>query len=184
MKVDWIKIETWRPEVLAALERAKKLCAELSTITINHGRYRRLMAELVPTMPENSVIMPPFQCDYGQNIHLGEKVFINVNCVILDGAPVIIGDYTLIGPGCHIYTPHHPINYIERRKPEEYSIPVSIGADCWIGGNVTICPGVSIGDRCVVAAGSVVTKSFPPGTLIAGNPATAKKNLDTDINQQ
>lgn len=180
MKDNWIKIYTSTPEILQALERAKLLCAELYGITINHGRYRVLMAELVPDMPASSVIMPPFQCDYGRNIHLGEKVFVNVNCTFLDGAPITIGSYTLIGPDCHIYTPHHPTDYIERRLPEEYSIPVTIGNDCWIGGNVTICPGVTIGDRCIVAAGSVVTQSFPPDTLIAGNPAKAKRKLNME----
>lgn len=180
MKDNWVKIYTSDPEILSMLEHAKRLCAELYNITVNHGRYRVLMAELVPSLPESSVIMPPFQCDYGRNIKLGEKVFVNVNCVFLDGATITVGDYTLIGPGCHIYTPHHPVDYIERRLPEEYSIPVTIGADCWIGGNVTICPGVTIGDRCIVAAGSVVTKSFPSDTLIAGNPAVAKRKLNDD----
>ena len=174
------KIKTDTPEVLAALNRAKHLCAQLATMTADDDGYRALMAELVPGLKASSVIMPPFQCDYGTNIVTGEHVFINSGCTFLDGAPITIGDYTLIGPDCHLYTPHHPIDYIERRLPEEYSFPITIGNDCWLCGNVTICPGVTIGDRCIVAAGSVVTHSFPPDTLIAGNPAVGKRKLEAD----
>ena len=172
-----IIINTTSAEVLAALRRCKRLCARLQTMTSDDEDYRRMITELIPSMPASTVIIPPFQCDYGTNIILGEHVFINGCCCFLDGATIRIGDNTLIGPNCQLYTPHHPIGYMERRKQMEYSIPISIGSDCWLGGNVTVCPGVEIGDRCVVAAGSVVTKSFPAGTLIAGNPAVVKRTI-------
>ena len=172
-----VKTETSLPEVRKALGRAKSLCARLRAVTLEDAEYRPLVTELVPNLPASSVIMPPFQCDYGSNIFVGEHVFVNVCCTFLDGAAIRIGDNTLIGPGCQIYTPHHPLDFFERREPWEYSVPVTIGSDCWIGGNVTVCPGVTIGDCCVVAAGSVVTRSFPTGVLIAGNPAVVKRKL-------
>ena len=113
-------------------------------------------------------------------ITLGEHVFINYNCTFLDGGGIRIGDHTLIGPDCHLYTPQHPMDYVARREPQEYSVPITIGADCWLGGNVTVCPGVTIGDRCIIAAGSVVTHDIPSDSLAAGNPAVVKKRLRTD----
>ena len=172
-----IIINTADPKVLATLKKTKSLCAKLHSMTSEDDGYRALMTQLIPSMPSSAVIIPPFQCDYGYNIILGEHVFINGCCCFLDGATIHIGDNTLIGPNCQLYTPHHPTDYIERRRQMEYSIPISIGCDCWLGGNVTVCPGVEIGDRCIVAAGSVVTKSFPSDSLIAGNPAVIKRSL-------
>ena len=104
-------------------------------------------------------------------------MFINNCCTFLDGALITIGDYTLIGPNVQIYTPQHPMEYMERRITQEYAYPVTIGKDCWIGGGAIICPGVTIGDRCIVAAGSVVTRDVPDDSLVAGNPAVVKKKL-------
>ncbi len=165
------------PEVDKIVERIKRLCAKLRLMTAYDEDYRSTIREIISDFPDSSTITPPFHCDYG-NITIGEHVFINYNCVFLDTAPIRIGNHTLIGPNCQIYTPQHPFDPIERRQPKEDGYPVVIGDDCWLGGNVTICPGVSIGDRCIVAAGSVVTRSFPADTLIAGNPATAKRTLN------
>lgn len=138
-------------KVQSDLERAKRLCAELQNVTIYDSAYREIIKLLIPDIPINTLISPPFYCDNGYNIHLGESVFINSNCIFLDAVSIHIGKNSLIGPNCQLYTPQHPINYIERREKIETAFPICIGEDCWIGGNVTICPGVTIGNRCVIA---------------------------------
>lgn len=123
-------------------------------------------------------IQPPFHCDYGFNIRPGRGVFFNFNCVVLDVMSVAIGDHTLIGPGVQIYTATHPINADERRTGLEFARPVAIGADVWIGGGAIICPGVTIGDRSVIGAGSVVTRSIPADVVAAGNPCRVLRSLE------
>lgn len=163
--------------VAESINYAHKITAKMNSFSGGEPEYRDLLEKLIPDMPSSSTIVPPFYCDHGHGIRLGENVFINTNCVFLDGAYITIGDYTLIGPNVQIYTPQHPRNYLERRIPQEYAYPVTIGQDCWIGGGVIICPGVIIGDRCIVAAGSVVTQNVPADSLVAGNPAVVKKKL-------
>ena len=114
-------------------------------------------------------MQPPFFCDYGSNILLGERVFFNFNCVVLDVCPVTIGDFTLFGPGVQILTPLHPL-YAELRRREEYGKPIEIGSDVWVGGGALILAGVRIGSRSVIGAGSVVTRDVPEGVFAAGNP--------------
>ena len=121
-------------------------------------------------------MQPPFYCDYGSNMHLGEKVYFN--CVVLDVAPVTIGARTFFGPNVQIYTATHPINYRERASGLEAGKPISIGEDVWVGGSVVICPGVSIGDRSVIGAGSVVTRDVPSEVFAAGNPCRVIRQLE------
>ena len=123
-------------------------------------------------------IEQPFHCDYGYNLYIGSEGFINFDCVILDGAPVRIGNHVLIGPAVQIYTFTHPMDYRERRQGIEQCKEIAIGDDCWIGGGAVICPGVILGQRVVVGAGSVVTKSFPDDVVVAGNPARVIRRLD------
>ncbi|MBB3895468.1 maltose O-acetyltransferase [Bacteroides pyogenes] len=159
------------PELQRRFERAKKLLARMRGLSTYDEAYRGLLEELVPGIPATSVIFPPFYCDHGDGIKLGEHVFVNANCTFLDGAYITVGSYTLIGPSVQIYTPHHPMDHLQRRTSGEYAFPVTIGADCWIGGGAIICPGVTIGDRCVIGAGSVVTKDIPSDSVAVGNPA-------------
>ena len=121
-------------------------------------------------------IQPPFFCDYGSNIELGERVFFNFNCVVLDVCRVQIGDYTLFGPGVQIYTPMHPFN-AELRRREEYGKPVTIGSDVWVGGGALILPDVRIGSHAVIGAGSVVTRNIPDGVFAAGNPCRVIREI-------
>lgn len=165
------------PEIKQSLTRAKILCAKLQTMSFCDKDYRKTLKELIPSIPDSSKICPPFFCDHGTGILLGEHVFINYNCTMLDSALIRIGSHTLIGPNCQIYTPHHPMNYLERRNPQETASPVTIGDDCWLGGGVIVCPGVTIGNRCIIAAGSVVTRDIPNDSLAAGCPAAVKKKL-------
>lgn len=135
------------------------------------------LATLIPGIPASASIMPPFFCDHGHGIRLGEGVFVNANCTFLDSGTITVGARTKIGPNCQLYTPQHPIDYIDRREPVEMAHPIAIGEDCWLGGGVIVCPGVEIGDRCIIAAGSVVTRNIPADSLAAGNPATVKRKL-------
>lgn len=166
------------PQIRRESKHAKALCARLQAMSIYDETYRSVIGELIPGIPEDTVVCPPFHCDYGNGIILGEKVFINYGCTFLDGGYIRIGKHTLIGPNCQLYTPHHPMDPIERRKESEYAYPITIGEDCWLGGGVIVCPGVTIGDRCVIAAGSVVTRDIPSDSLAAGNPAIVKRKLN------
>ena len=121
-------------------------------------------------------MQPPFYCDYGLNIELGERVFFNFNCVVLDVCPVRIGDFTLFGPAVQILTPMHPFNASLRRK-QEYGKPVEIGSDVWVGGGALILPGVRVGSRTIIGAGSVVTRDIPDGVLAAGNPCRVIREI-------
>ena len=112
-----------------------------------------------------------FKCDYGYNIHVGENFYANFGCVILDCAPVTIGDDCMLAPNVQIYTASHPLDPVARKKGIEFAKPINIGDNCWIGGSAVINPGVTLGDNVVVGAGSVVTKSFQSNVVIAGNPA-------------
>ena len=138
----------------------------------------KVLKALIPNAGNGLWIQPPFYCDYGSNIKMGEKVFFNFNCVVLDVCEVTIGSRTLFGPNVQIYTATHPINHKKRASGVEYAKPIAIGEDVWIGGSAVICPGVSIGDRTVIGAGSVVTKDIPGDVFAAGNPCKVIRALD------
>ena len=165
------------PEIHASLVHAKKVCARLRSMTIYDEDYRQVIEELIPGIPQSTTICPPFHCDHGTGIILGENVFMNYDCIMLDGGYIRIGKHTLIGPHCQFYTLQHPMDYVERREEKETAYPITIGEDCWLGGNVVVCPGVTIGNRCIIAAGSVVTKDIPDDSLAAGVPAVVKRSL-------
>lgn len=138
----------------------------------------KVLKALIPNAGNGLWIQPPFYCDYGSNIKMGEKVFFNFNCVVLDVCEVKIGSRTLFGPNVQIYTATHPINPKERASGLEYAKPIVIGEDVWIGGSAVICPGVSIGDRTVIGAGSVVTKDIGADVFAAGNPCRVIRPLE------
>lgn len=165
------------PELVADRRRARELTQALLTLPPDADAERaELLAQLFRA-PSDAVIMPPFFCDYGWNISLGRQVFFNVNCIILDVAPVTIGNNVLLGPAVQLNTPLHPMDAAERRSGLEYARPITVGDDVWIGGGAIICPGVTIGPRSVVGAGSVVVKDVPPDVLVAGNPARVIRPL-------
>jgi maltose O-acetyltransferase len=137
----------------------------------------RILKELIPNAGEGLWLQPPFYCDYGSNMIIGEKVFFNFNCVVLDVAQVMIGSRTLFGPNVQIYTATHPMSHRERASGVEYAKPIAIGEDVWVGGSAVICPGVTIGDRSVIGAGSVVTKDIPADVFAAGNPCRVIRSL-------
>jgi maltose O-acetyltransferase len=140
----------------------------------------QILKQLLPNAGEELWLQPPFYCDYGYNIKLGDKVFFNFNCVILDVGPVTIGSRTLFGPNVQVYTATHPMDHKKRAAGLEYAKPIIIGEDVWIGGSAVICPGVHIGDRSVIGAGSVVTKDIPADVFAAGNPCRVIRTLTPD----
>jgi maltose O-acetyltransferase len=137
----------------------------------------KILNDLIPNAGEGLWLQPPFFCDYGYNITVGEKVFFNFNCIVLDVAPVTIGSRSMFGPNVQIYTATHPIDFKERASGLEFAKPISIGEDVWIGGSAVICPGVSIGNRSIIGAGSVVTKDIPTDVIAAGNPCKIIRHL-------
>jgi len=164
-------------ELVAARARARDLCQALNaTREAQQDERRRLLLQLFRTGGETAWMQPPFFCDYGSNIELGERVFFNFNCIVLDVCPVRIGSFTLFGPAVQIYTPMHPFN-AELRRKEEFGKPVEIGTDVWVGGAAIILPGVRIGSRAVIGAGSVVTRDIPDGVFAAGNPCRVIREI-------
>ena len=132
---------------------------------------RELLLERLGKVGTSVEVRPPFFCDYGFNIRLGDKVFLNYNCVILDVVDVVIGDATQIGPAVQIYTADHPHDPRQRKSGLEFGRRIEIGRDVWIGGGAIILPGITVGDCAVIGAGSVVTRDVPPGVTVSGNPA-------------
>jgi len=158
--------------------RTRLLIKELNDSREDQTEERvRILKEMIPNAGEGLWLQPPFYCDYGYNMVVGEKVFFNFNCVVLDVAEVKIGSRTLFGPNVQIYTATHPIDPVERASGVEYAKPIIIGEDVWVGGSAVICPGVTIGDRCVIGAGSVVTKDIPDDVFAAGNPCRVIRSI-------
>lgn len=167
------------PELCADRSRARRLTRALNASGDEDVEVRaRLLAELLPRAGGRVWIEPPFHCDYGSNIETGERVFFNFDCVVLDVGPVRIGARVMFGPGVHIYTVTHPLDATARATGLELGKAVEIGDDVWVGGGSIICPGVRIGGRSVIGAGSVVTREVPEGVFAAGNPCRVIRVLE------
>lgn len=167
------------PELVAGRRRARGLLARLnSSSDSQHDLRQEIYAALFGSIGTSVAIEPPFYCDYGTNIYIGDRVFLNFNCVVLDPAEVRIGSDVLVGPAVQLYTATHPLDWRARRKWLESARPVAIGSDVWIGGGAIICPGVRVGDRSVIGAGAVVTKDVPPGVFAAGNPCRVIREVE------
>ena len=167
------------PELLAEMTAGATKCFELNSLPPTKAAERKaLIRQLLGKTGENFEIRSPFQCDYGYNIEVGENFYMNFNCVILDGAKVTFGDNVFVAPGCGFYTAGHPLDAETRNKGLEYALPIRVGNNVWIGGNVIVLPGVSIGDNCVIGAGSVVTKDIPSGAVAAGNPCRVLRRIE------
>ena len=165
------------PELVRMRERARDLCQDLNaTRERDQEIRRRILTGLFGSGGDSVWMQPPFYCDYGSNIHLGERVYFNFNCVILDVCEVEIGDFTFFGPAVQIYTARHPMN-AQLRRTQEFGKPITIGSDVWVGGGAIICPGVKIGAGTVIGAGSVVTKDVPESVFAAGNPCRIIRDL-------
>lgn len=143
----------------------------------NEENRNKILQKLFKAPCNGTIIEPPFYADYGFNTELGKNVYMNFNCTILDCAKVKIGSNTFLGPSVQIYTPVHPLDAEERNSGMECGKEVTIGENCWIGGNVTILPGVTIGNNSVIGAGSVVAKGIPANSLAVGNPAKVIRTI-------
>jgi maltose O-acetyltransferase len=144
----------------------------------NQSERRSVLLELLGKIGINSEIEPPFYCDYGSLIFLGENVFINFNCVFLDCNRITVGDNCMFAPGVQILTAYHPLEIVPRNSGRELAAPVMIGNNVWFGGGVIVCPGVTIGDGAVIGAGSIVTRDIPANSLALGNPARVIRQID------
>jgi maltose O-acetyltransferase len=165
------------PALVRARDRARDLCQELNaTREAEQDRRRHILKELLGAGGDDVWMQPPFFCDYGANILLGKRCFFNFNCVVLDVCRVRVGDHTLFGPAVQIYTATHPLD-AELRRTREFGKPVEVGSDVWVGGGAILCPGVKVGDRAVIGAGSVVTRDIPPGVFAAGNPCRVIREI-------
>lgn len=136
-----------------------------------------IIRKLLRRTGKNFRIIQPFFCDYGFNIEIGENFFANTNLVILDEAEVKFGDNVFIAPNCSFYTAGHPLDVEQRNEGLEYALPITVGDNVWICGNVTVIPGVTIGSDSVIAAGSVVTTDIPSGVIAAGNPCRVIRKI-------
>ena len=164
--------DAMHPRLLTMLEETRKIVARYNNSpNDDSAALQSILAELIGDLGEGVRVNQPFRCDYGCNVTIGDRTFINFNCTILDEARVWIGKDVLIGPSVNIYTPCHPIDPVKRRAGIQWAKSVRIEDNVWIGGNVTILPGVTIGENAVVGAGSVVTKDVKANTVVAGNPA-------------
>jgi len=166
-------------ELITERHNARLIFRKINNLSENEQKERKkLFNELLGKIGKGFYIEPPFYCDYGYNIKLGNQVFMNFNCCILDVREVNIGNRVMIGPNVQIYTATHPIEAKARATWLEFAKPITIGNDVWIGGAAIICPGVTIGNGAVIGAGSVITKNIPDHVFAAGNPAKIIKNID------
>ncbi|KMV31700.1 sugar O-acetyltransferase [Photobacterium swingsii] len=174
--------QAFEPELVAERERAKAICFTLNQTcpTDREGRQTLIhqLLALEETVETDAWIESPFNCDYGYNIKVGKGFYANHGCTILDGAPVTFGDDCLLAPSVVIATAGHPLNPTERASGDEFAKAITIGNCVWLGANVTVCPGVTIGDNVVVGAGSVVTKDLPANTVCVGAPAKPVRAID------
>lgn len=169
--LDGMLYDVLAPDLAADRDRAKELLYDYNHMRPSKmSRRRDIMHTLLGTTGERFVIEQPFYCDYGYNIHIGDNVYVNVGCTILDAAEVRIGDNVLLAPNVGIYTAGHPEDVARRSAAMEYAYPVTIGNNVWIGAGVVIVPGVTIGDNSIIGAGSVVTRSIPADVIAVGNP--------------
>lgn len=165
-------------ELLKERQRAKEILLGFNSLRPSEIKRRDdIIRGLLGKVGEHFCIEPPFRCDYGYNISIGENFYANYNCTILDCAEVIIGDNVMLGPNASIFTAGHPIDFKIRSKGLEYALPVTIGSNVWIGGGVIINPGVTIGDNVVIGSGSVVTRKIPAGAVAVGNPCKVIREI-------
>lgn len=172
---------TTDPELENDRKRAKTLCFEYNSLSPDKTEERlNIIKQLFGKTKDGILIESNFFCDYGYNIETGERFYANHNCVMLDCNKITFGDYVMVGPNCGFYAALHPLDSETRISLLEYAKPITVGNRVWFGGNVTVLPGVTIGDDTVIGAGSVVTKDIPSGVLAVGNPCKVLRKISPD----
>lgn len=167
------------PALVAERRRAQEILRRFNATPPDAESERQaLLSELLGGIGDGTTLLPPFRCDYGYNITIGGRSFVNYDCIFLDCARIVIGAEVQIAPRVQIYTATHPTDAALRRAGPEYALPVTVGDGAWLGGGAILCPGVTIGTNAVVGAGSVVTRSIPPDVVAAGNPCRVIRRCD------
>jgi maltose O-acetyltransferase len=170
------------PELLAERRRCRLTVERFNATGFAASDERHaILRELVRQVGSDSEILAPFQCDYGWQIRIGARTFINYGAIVLDAAEVVIGDDVQIGPNVQLITALHPLDAVDRRRGTETARPVRIGDGAWLAAGVIVCPGVTVGTDTVVGAGSVVTRDMPAGHLCFGNPCRVIRELPTTV---
>ena len=166
------------PQIIAALDECKELCFDYNQMRpTDRAAQRAALRTIVGSMGEHATVQPPFWCDYGANVHLGENFYANHGLIILDGAPVTFGHDVYIAPNCVFSTAGHPFDTARRNEGLEYALPIIVGDNVWFGMGVLVCPGVTIGSDVVIGAGSVVTHDIPSGVVAVGNPCRVLREI-------
>ena len=168
-------------EILNMREKANILCEKINSISQYDLKRNDYLKELlnVKELPEGLEILSPVYVDLGrENLKLGKHDFFNHGTYFMDNGTITFGDHVFVGPYCGFYTSTHPLDYASRNKGLEKALPIVVGDNCWFGANVSVMPGVHIGNGCVIAAGSVVTHDIPDNSMAAGVPAEVKKTID------
>jgi maltose O-acetyltransferase len=166
------------PELVESRRHCADLVAQLTRIgNADEGRRDALLRQLLGAMGEGTVVIVPLHCDYGSNVRIGRRCFVNANAVFLDPAPITIGDDVQIGPAVQLLTATHPVDAAERATGLESARPITIGSGAWLGGGAIIGPGVTVGQRTVVGAGAVVLRDLPPDVVAVGNPVRVVRSL-------
>ncbi len=159
-------------------KKCKTLCSKFNSTPYEDIEQRKtILRQIIGKIKNGFLIEPYFWCDYGYNIEIGNNFYSNHNLVILDAAKVKFGDNVFIAPNCGFYTAGHPLEINERNKGLEYAKPITVGNNVWIGGNVVVLPGVTIGDNSTIGAGSIVVKDIPPNSVAVGNPCRVIRTL-------
>ncbi|MEW4372357.1 sugar O-acetyltransferase [Paenibacillus kandeliae] len=166
------------PQLVAERQQAKEQCYDYNQLRPSMVKEREdIIRQLFAQTGDTFWIEQPFYCDQGYNITIGDHFYCNHNTVMLDAAPITFGDYVFIAPNCGFYTAGHPLDAEQRNQGLEIAYPIHVGNNVWIGGGVSVLPGVTIGDNSVIGAGSVVTKDIPPGVIAAGNPCRVIRDI-------
>lgn len=171
-------------EIIEARTKCADLCYEFNNCRPSDtGKQNKLLHQILGKMKGDAVVTAPFYCDYGFNISVGANFYTNHNCTILDGARVTFGDNVFIAPNCVFSTAGHAIDARQRGEGLEIALPITVGNDVWIGANVSVLPGVTIGGNTIIGAGSVVNKDIPSGVIAAGNPCRVIREI-TEADKQ
>jgi len=166
------------PELNRELDERQAMVSALNVLPYERTEERAAaLAELLAAIGEDTLIRPPFYCDFGDGIRIGARTFVNFSCTMLDGAPITVGDECAIASGVQLITATHPIDPAARRAAWEQALPVTIADGVWLGAGVIVCPGVTIGENTVVGAGSVVTRDLPAGVVAYGTPAGVAREI-------